>query len=59
MSPGLGDEDSIAAHVRALLEPLLDPAEGVRAVQVRLLRLDPPTSQALLFPTTPAFRQAR
>jgi hypothetical protein len=31
----------------------------VRGLQVRLARLDPPTSQAPLFPATPAYRQAR
>jgi len=58
-SPGLSDEDAIAARVRSLLEPLLDPADGVRALQVRLARLDPPTAQAPLFPASPAFSQAR
>jgi DNA polymerase-4 len=58
-SPGLSDEDAIAARARALLAPLLEPADGVRALQVRLARLDPPTTQAPLFPATPAFRQAR
>jgi DNA polymerase-4 len=58
-SPGLADEDAIAARARALLAPLLEPADGVRALQVRLARLDPPTTQAPLFPASPAFRQAR
>ncbi|HSD29097.1 MAG TPA: hypothetical protein VLL75_17485 [Vicinamibacteria bacterium] len=58
-SPGLSDEDEIAARVRALLEPLLGPAEGVRALQVRLARLEPPTAQAPLFPATPALRGTR
>ena len=58
-SPGLADEDAIAARVRAILDPLLDPAQGVRALQVRLARLDPPTSQAPLFPAAPALRHAR
>jgi DNA polymerase-4 len=58
-SPGLSDEDAIAARVRALLEPLLEPAEGVRALQVRLARLDPPTAQAPLFPASPMLRRAR
>ena len=57
-SPGLADEDAIAARVRALLEPLLEPAEGVRGLQVRLARLDPPTSQAPLFPASPLLRRA-
>jgi DNA polymerase-4 len=58
-SPGLSDESAIAARVRALLEPLLEPAGDVRSLQVRLARLDPPSSQAPLFPATPAYRQAR
>jgi DNA polymerase-4 len=55
-SPGLSHEDAVAARVRALLDPLLDPAEGVRALQVRLARLDGPTTQAPLFPV---LRRAR
>jgi DNA polymerase-4 len=58
-SPGLADEDAIAARVRAILDPLLEPAQGVRALQVRLARLDPPTSQAPLFPATPTLHHAR
>jgi DNA polymerase IV len=58
-TPGLADEDAIAARVRAILDPLLDPAQGVRALQVRLARLDPPTSQAPLFPAAPALHHAR
>jgi DNA polymerase-4 len=58
-SPGLSDEEAIAARVSALLEPLLDPADGVRGLQVRLARLEPPTTQAPLFPVSPALRHAR
>jgi DNA polymerase-4 len=47
-SPGLADEEAIAAAARALAAPLLDPADGVRALQVRLSRLEPPTSQVQL-----------
>ena len=47
-SPGLADEESIATAARTLVAPLLDPADGVRALQVRLSRLEPPTSQAQL-----------
>jgi DNA polymerase-4 len=53
---GLGDEDSIAGHARALVTPLLEPAEGVRALQVRLSHLETPSPQAPLFP---ALRPAR
>lgn len=56
---GLSDEDAIASSARALLEPLLEPADGVRALLVRLSRLEPPSSQAPLFPPAPAFRHAR
>jgi DNA polymerase-4 len=59
VSPGHSDESAIAARVRALLEPLLEPAGDVRALQVRLARLDRPTSQAPLFPASPALRHAR
>jgi DNA polymerase-4 len=58
-SPGLSDEDAIAARARALLEPLLEPAGSVRALQVRLARLDGPTTQAPLFPASPLLRRAR
>jgi DNA polymerase-4 len=53
-SPGLADEEALAAAARALVAPLLDPADGVRALQVRLSRLEPPTSQAPLFPSAPS-----
>ena len=59
LSPALADEDAIAATVRALMAPVLDPADGVRGLQIRLSRLEPPTSQAPLFPVTPALRHAR
>ncbi len=58
-SPGLSDEDAVAARVCALFAPLLEPADGVRALSVRLARLEPPTSQAPLFPASPALRHAR
>jgi DNA polymerase-4 len=57
-SPGLADEDAIAGRVLVLLDPLLDPVEGVRGLHVRLGRLDPPTTQAPLFPASPALRRA-
>ena len=47
---GLSGEDSIAARARSLATHLLEPAEGVRSLQVRLSRLQAPTSQAPLFP---------
>jgi hypothetical protein len=47
---GLSDEDAIAEVVRALAEPLIEPAARVRAVSVRLGRLQPRGAQAPLFP---------
>jgi DNA polymerase IV len=58
-SPVLADEDAIAATVLALVAPVLEPADAVRGLHVRLSRLEPPTSQAPLFPATPALRHAR
>lgn len=52
------DEETVAQAVRTLVVPLLEPAEAVRGLLVRLLRLAPPGSQAPLFPATPAFRRA-
>jgi DNA polymerase IV len=54
VTPALSDEDAIAARVRSLVEPLLEPAEGVRALRVRLARLEPSASPASFFPATPA-----
>jgi DNA polymerase-4 len=53
------DEDEVAASVRELVRPVLEPADVVRSLQVRLARLEPPFSQAPLFPATPAFRRAQ
>ena len=58
-SPGLSDVEAIASLARALVEPLIDSPEGVRAMQVRLARLEPPSAQAPLFPPAPALRRAR
>jgi DNA polymerase-4 len=55
-SPGSADDDAIAARVRALAAPLLDPADSARGLLVRLGRLEPPHSQAPLFPAFPAAR---
>jgi DNA polymerase-4 len=59
LASALSDEDAIAARVRSLLGPLLEPAEGVRALQVRLARLEPSALPAPLFPATPALGGAR
>ncbi len=53
---GLAGEDATAGHARALVAPLLEPTDGVRALQVRLSHLESPTPQASLFP---ALRPAR
>jgi DNA polymerase-4 len=53
---GLAGEDPTAERARALAVPLLEPADGVRALQVRLSHLESPTPQAPLFP---ALRPAR
>jgi DNA polymerase-4 len=55
----LADEDAIAATVLALVAPVLEPADAVRGLHVRLSRLEAPSSQAPLFPATPALRHAR
>jgi DNA polymerase IV len=56
LTPGASDEETLAAVVRGLAEPLLEPARTVRTLQVRLGRLETPGSQVPLFP--PAFRSA-
>jgi DNA polymerase-4 len=48
--PPLLEPDDVEEAVRGLADPLLDPAPGVRAVQVRLGRLVPRDAQAVLFP---------
>jgi len=58
LRPELADEDAIAAIVRSLAQPLLEPAEGVRAIVVRLSRLERPSAQTPLFPGTPELRHA-
>jgi DNA polymerase-4 len=55
-SPGLSDPDTIADSVRALLAPLVEPADGARGLAVRLGRLEAATSQVPLFPAYPAAR---
>jgi DNA polymerase-4 len=56
--PPLVEPEDVAVAVHALAEPLLDPAPGVRALQVRLGRLVPRDAQAVLFPeATPSSRR--
>jgi DNA polymerase-4 len=52
------DEERIAEAVRELALPLVEPADAVRGLLVRLARLGPESSQAPLFPAAPAFRRA-
>lgn len=52
--PGIGDDETARQVVRALAEPLVDTASGIRAIQVRLSRLSRRVPQASLFPTTAA-----
>ena len=58
LRPEIADEEEIAAIVRSLAESLFEPAEGVRAIVVRLSRLERPSSQTPLFPATPELRRA-
>jgi len=50
LQPGLADEETAARVVRGLADPLLEPATGVRGLQLRLGRLAPPPREAPLFP---------
>ena len=59
LRPALADETEIAALVRTLAEPLLEPAEGVRGLLVRLSKLETSSAQAALFPESPLLRRAR
>ena len=52
------DEDRIAETVRGLAPPLVEPADAVRGLLVRLARLGPDSPEAPLFPAAPAFRRA-
>ncbi len=52
------DEDRVAEAARTLALPLVEPADAVRALLVRVARLGPVGSQAPLFPATPALRRA-
>jgi hypothetical protein len=47
---GVSGEDAVATHARALVDGLLEPADEVRSLQVRLTRLQAPTAQTPLFP---------
>jgi hypothetical protein len=49
VSPRVADDETIQQVSRRLAEPLLEPAAGVRSVEVRLTRLDRTPQQAPLF----------
>jgi DNA polymerase-4 len=50
--PAIADEETLRSVTRSLAGPLLEPAAGVRSVQVRLGRLGRAGAQAPLFRTT-------
>ena len=52
------DEDRIADASRTLTVPLVEPADAVRGLLVRVSRLGPTGWQAPLFPVTPVLRRA-
>ncbi len=58
LQPPVADEETLAALARQLAAALVAPADGVRSLQVRLSRLESPSSQTPLFPVTPAVRRA-
>lgn len=58
LHPAVSDEDAIAAFVATLAAPLVEPADGVRSLHVRLSRLAQPSAQPFLFPAAP-LRHAR
>jgi DNA polymerase-4 len=47
---GLSGEETVAGRARSLVGDLLEPADGVRSLQVRLSRLQAPSTQTPLFP---------
>lgn len=49
-NPGISDVETAQAVARGLAEPLLDPAAGVRGLQLRLTRLSRTRAIAPLFP---------
>jgi DNA polymerase IV len=50
LSSAVADEATLQAVAQRLVEPLLDPAAGVRTIEVRLTRLRRTSPQASLFP---------
>jgi hypothetical protein len=58
LRPDLADEEAIAACARAVATPLLASGDGIRAILVRLSRLQAPDNQPALFPAAPQLRHA-
>jgi DNA polymerase-4 len=58
LSDPTDDEELVAERARQLALPLVEPADAVRALLVRVSRLGQTGSQAPLFPVTPAMRRA-
>jgi hypothetical protein len=54
LRPPAAPEELLAGIARALAAPLLEPADGVRSLSLRLSQLATPSSQAPLFPETTA-----
>lgn len=59
LRPPVADEDELAGLARELARPLVEPADGVRSILVRLSRLESHSSQSPLFPVSPLLRRAR
>jgi DNA polymerase-4 len=58
LATATADDDRIAETARELALALVEPADAVRGLLVRLARLGPESSQAPLFPEAPVFRRA-
>jgi DNA polymerase-4 len=59
LRPNVVDESTLQELARCLTEPLLEPAAGVAALEVRLTRLERTSSQAPLFPGWSGMPQRR
>jgi len=53
VEPEVRDEETARAVVTGLAAPILEPVAGVRALVVRLARLQRPRPQSMLFPLPP------
>jgi nucleotidyltransferase/DNA polymerase involved in DNA repair len=54
IEPGVRDEETARAVVAGLAATILEPVAGVRALVVRLARLQRPRPQSALFPLSPS-----